>query len=375
MIKNIIIELKINFKKPFVLILFACSTLFFSFFAYDNFQQEKNINEKYLMESNYHGQYIETDGDLYEMMEGYKPSIYKEAKSVSFRAYLNRKEDLHTLESYETEILYYQLMIELMEEYNYHSSLYTVEEYERKIEEFQYLIDHEQKHQIEENMTSIHSFVQYNKEFFFILLILISMLVGCFSISEEIETGSLKTMVVQPLSRSKYILSKMIAVSLTNLIILFVPIILISFGLLFIKGMGDFFYPYVTFSNGIYTIIPEGKVMLLYLIFDVVLCVFVNIVSFLFSYCLKDSISAFLMAVFVFVMPYMVVNVALMGIQYAHLIYSTYYHPVSILNGEVLIQTGNMQINLYLGMWMMLVLSAVCMFIVMLNFKSKDLHL
>lgn len=371
MIRNIFLEMKICFRKPLLISLLILNVIMFGDYILMN--QQIDQNKKIAQEYEQHSTILNFSYELEKTFNGGKTNLeYEKAIASNANVYMCRYQNAENRKCYEEIIEYYSSMKNLVQNYDLKNSVYTSEEYDRMINEYQYLIENKKEHRSMDTMDITQSLLKYQKEGFSFLLMFICMLIGSFSISTDYESDRLKLMIVQPITRTKYLFSRITGNFVCSLFIGLLPIVLMSMALVFYNG-AHFDYPYVTFQQGIYQITSEGIVYGKILLFDIVLCLFSSTLGFFFSYFIKEGVLAIISSTSLCVLSCLFINKTNLFNAILPYSYSVYFDIISILNGEYLIQSGNNDINLLFGFFVLFIVSVFLVAIMLLDFRKKDI--
>lgn len=370
MMRLILVELKIYLKKPLIWALLLLHILVFVSFCIYNMSIEDHYLGVLQREYNANEGSISSELDIAKMKGSNDVEDYNKALMANAEVYLCSINDPDTKECYQSMIDLNQNMIQLVLNHGYAQSTKTLFEYERTIVLYEALIENDLNFIPDERMDLIHGFIQYNENLMYFMIILICILSGCFSTSEEMEEDSFKTMAMLPYSRTRFMLVKVSSLFLINMILIFIPILIIMVGLIFMKGIGNPLYPYVIYQEGVFMAISQIDIFLVFLVFDIILCFLMSIIGFLFSYLLQDSIKALVGSITVLFLPFML---GYMSPQYAPYLYTSYLNFKDVLNGDAYYQSGNDAIMPILGLGIMLVGIILMLMFIVLRYRKQDL--
>lgn len=370
MMRLILVELKIYLKKPLIWVLFLLHILVFVSFCGYNMRIEDHYLGVIQREYNVNEGSISRELDIAKMKGNDDIEDFDKALMANGEVYLCSINDPNTKKCYQSVIDLNKNMIQLVLNHDYAQSTKTLFEYERTIILYEALIENDLNFIPEERMDLIHSFIQYNENLMYFMIVLICILSGCFSISEEMEEDSFKTMAMLPYSRTRFMLAKISSLFLINMILIFMPVLIIMVVLIFMKGIGNPLYPYVIYQQGIFMAVSQIDIFLVFLVFDIILCLLMSIIGFLFSYLLQDSIKALVGSITVLFLPFML---GYMLPQYAPYLYTSYLNFKDVLNGDAYYQSGNDVIMPILGLGIMLMGSILIWMFILLHYRKHDL--
>lgn len=216
-----------------------------------------------------------------------------------------------------------------------------------------------------------------------ILVILILLFVSD-SISSGIDEGTFKFLLIQPISRNKIMLSKIIAHSIICIIIVTIlfSAAFISSGL--IIGVGSSDYPTKYYTGSFQSIFNSNieynfnyidiKTFIIYMI-PILSLVIIFIVStaILISTIVNNSLAAVSISILSYISFFIINNQLRMLSKIAHLIPFTYMNIPMLLNGELMSTYKNTNIVYINGILILLISIVILNSLSLIIFRRKDI--
>ncbi|MGN1344885.1 MAG: ABC transporter permease subunit [Traorella sp.] len=362
-----------NLKKPIVLFLLLLQCFLLGNSIYQYHQKNERLAQMSLTVFDSYSRTLDSEYQLYQFKEQKQSSLYEKALTLNADLYSSCHFSMTLNDTcYEKEIDFNTTIITLIEEYNYRSPN-SIHKLNQANYEYTYLISEKMDYEYDERLSALHFFINYCEDGFFWIIVFIGLILSCFSIADNYEQGNLKTLALFPLSRDKWLLAKLISLVWTLLFVLLIPLILVLFGLTFMVGFGNLNYPYVVYLVDHYAIFSEMQVALLYLGYLILLSCLIIVIGFVFSYSLKEGISALLLATSLLsLLNILWCNVSLLKPS-AYLLFTTYLDIPAILRGDLAIQKNLEHLNILYACLIFSSLIIGLLFVLILDYRKKDL--
>ena len=238
---------------------------------------------------------------------------------------------------------------------------------------------------IEENSMESYNFLRLvAADIFPMLLIIILLILAGDVISNENDEGTFKFLLIQPVSRVKIIVSKIIAVTSICLFVIFLILVIMFMVLGFKFGFGSPEYP-IKYYTGNYASLFNAstgyelkfidiKNFILYSIPLFVLLV-ISIISLgiLISTIIQNSTASICTSVILFVGINIFGNQLNLFKKVAHMNPFTYSNIPSVLSGDLLMRFNNRNVIAINGIVVLLAFTIICAILSILFFRRRDI--
>ncbi|GEM_PF-2250485 len=217
-----------------------------------------------------------------------------------------------------------------------------------------------------------------------LILIILLFLLSSDSISNEIEEGTFKLLLIQPISRKKIMMSKII--SYTLICIVTVVTIFLSFFLVLglVKGFGSMNYPTEYYTGSFSSIFKAGESyevsmigmgsFILYMIpLYVLLIITIVAIAVLISTLIGNSAGAISVSVIIYTTFYIFNSKLRILDKMAEIIPFTYGNIPGILSGAMITEFGNKNITCINGIIVLILTTILCYFLSFIAFRKKDI--
>lgn len=205
-----------------------------------------------------------------------------------------------------------------------------------------------------------------------LILIITIFLISSDSVSNEIESGTFKMILTQPISRKKVILSKIISYSLIGIlttICLFFMFFIISS---FIEGTGSLKYPIQVYSKE--SNYMELKSFLIYSVPLLTLAILTTVSMAIFSSTVTgNSLTSISICVIGYVSFFIINNQLKILSNISHLIPLTYFDVANVINGNLILNHQNINITFRNGLIILIATILIINVASILNFRKKDI--
>jgi ABC-2 type transport system permease protein len=215
------------------------------------------------------------------------------------------------------------------------------------------------------------------------LLIIISLFSSDI-MSNENDAGTFKVLLIQPISRTKVLFSKIIASTLINISIILLTLFGFFIGLGITKGFGSPKYPVNYYLGSLsfgykgtnmdsIRLIGIGKFILYMLPLLILMIIALTAICILISTIMNNSTTAICTSILIYITIYIFNNQINAFKKIAHCIPLTYLDVPDVLNGNMIYKFGNTHITLLFGLIILIVSTMICYFISAAIFKKKDI--
>lgn len=237
----------------------------------------------------------------------------------------------------------------------------------------------------EQSMTSYNFIRLISRDFMPLLSIIIILLLSSDVVSIENDEGTFKFLLIQPISRLKIMLSKIISTSLLCILIIFGTLFVFFIILGIIKGFGSPNYPveyypgslsyFLNNTNKVFnpTLIDIKHFILLIIPLNIILIIFVTSVGIFISTLIQNSTAAICTSIIAVISINIISNQAKLFSKLSQYLPLTYSNIARILDGSILILLNNKNIT-YINGVIILTISTLLFYILsILLFKKKDI--
>ncbi|MBS4534508.1 ABC transporter permease subunit [Clostridium sp. D2Q-14] len=217
-----------------------------------------------------------------------------------------------------------------------------------------------------------------------LIIIVLILLFSSDAVSSEMDEGTFKISLLQPITRNKIILSKIISYSLICILILTVLFSAFFLGLGIIEGFGSSEYP-TKYYNGSFTNYfgnnaEDGveyiqiKKFILYIIpFLILLILAIVAISVFISTVVSNSLAAISISVIGYISFFIINSQLGMVSKIAHLVPTTYSNIPLLLNGEAIVIYSNNNITYINGIIVLLAIILIFNTSSIFMFRKKDI--
>lgn len=255
-----------------------------------------------------------------------------------------------------------------------------------RISKNEYLLHNDIEPMIEGYTMTAYNFIRTSfADIVPLLSIIFILLLSSDIVSNEIEGGSYKLLLTQPISRYKIIFSKIIANS--SICILTIGFINMVFfiGLGIIKGFGDPDYPVqyyrankvnaLTLADTDFGGFIDIKTFVIYtLLFAILLITMIVAVAILVSTIINNSAGAISLSIILYLTFYIFISQLQVAKKIIHLIPFIYSNIPKLLSGSMIATYGNSNITYINGIIVLFLTTLFCYVLTCLIFKKKDIH-
>lgn len=205
-----------------------------------------------------------------------------------------------------------------------------------------------------------------------ILVILIIVLCADF-VSNDIEEGTYKLLLIQPITRNKIMYSKIIASSIICIATVFTIFFLFFVGLTLTEGTGAHNYPIAYYSGISTTFVDISKFDLYMIPLYIILIITIVAIAIMLSTIIGNNSSAISSAIVIYVALYIFsTQLHLLG-KFAQFIPSTYSNIPILLDGTAGRTYNNNNITYLSGIIVLSIYTIICYIISLKTFKRKDI--
>lgn len=234
------------------------------------------------------------------------------------------------------------------------------------------------------SMTSYNFIRLVSAEALPLFLLIIISLFSSDIVSNENDAGTFKVLLIQPISRTKVLFSKIIASTLINISIILLTLFGFFIGLGITKGFSSPKYPvnyyigslsfgYKDINKDPIQLIGIGKFILYMLPLLILMIIALTAICILISTIMNNSTTAICTSILVYITIYIFNNQISAFKKIAHCIPLTYLSAPDVLNGNMIYKFGNTHITLLFGLIILTVSTIICYFISAFIFKKKDI--
>ena len=181
-----------------------------------------------------------------------------------------------------------------------------------------------------------------------IVIVILIIILSADVMSSEFDFNTYKLLFTQPISKMKILLSKVIAILIMVNSTLF-GVITISFCVLgVVNGFGSINYPIQFYNNNIIEYISIGEFILFEIVLFIIVTVFISILSVTISSFSKSTSNSISTTIILVVSAYMISNKGFLS-NLSHLNPFVYFDISNVLQGNLAISYGNVNINFKFG--------------------------
>ncbi|QAT38918.1 hypothetical protein EQM05_00820 [Clostridium sp. JN-9] len=235
------------------------------------------------------------------------------------------------------------------------------------------------------SMTSYNFIILSSTSIMPLLLIIILFLLASDSVSSEVDEGTFKILLTQPISRSKVIFSKIISYSFICILLVAAVYLLFFIGLGLTKGFGSPYYPTAYYTGNFANIFAgnksynkifiDARSFIFYIIpIYILLIITVVSMSILVSTLISNSTGAICFSVIVYTTYYIFSTQLKLFKGFAQFVPFTYSNIPSILNGASIAQLENPNITYTMGIVVLTITTFICCILSLTLFKKKDIY-
>lgn len=235
------------------------------------------------------------------------------------------------------------------------------------------------------SMTSYNFLRLAGRDFIPLILITLLFLFSSDSISNELEGGTFKILLIQPISRCKILISKIISYTLICILIVTVTLGSIFLILGFIKGFGSPVYPtayytgsfstfYKTIPNASIKMINIGSFILYMIPFLILLIISIVSISILISIISDSSSTSISLSVLLSVTSYIFIFQLKFLKTIDNLIPFSYTNIPDLLDGTLISEFNNKNMNYGNGVIVLLFYALLCYSLSFILFRNKNIN-
>lgn len=377
MMRLIAVNLRIFCKSSFFLILLSFNLLVNLCFVITNDLSLKNENEIYdqifVAEGNRINAKIQTlklqreeqnAPSEEEILLNELSQLYVEARN----ARIFFKDESHWMQA-QIQLNEYKLKSAKRLNLTWQESRY---ELEREIIKMNWLLDQNKTYQSPYQMNSLEYFIKLHESKYFSFQLLGVLVFSCFSVFGRLDKA-LKTLLIQPYSRTRWLTCCLAALFITSFLLVFAPVLFVGIIQFFRKGIGIFDFPYVIYSAGKYQILPELQIAFYYFIFDLLFLIFLVLTGFFATYFTRDGIKSLLLIALIFSF-FSIIQSADKIKNVLQYFPSTYFFMNSVLNGETSQMLQNLNITYKNGVLLYGQINIFLLFSLLFHFKKRNLY-
>ena len=203
-----------------------------------------------------------------------------------------------------------------------------------------------------------------------IILIILIIILSADIMSSEFDSNTYKLLFIQPISRKKILLSKVLATIIIINVIIF-TIIGVLFGILgIINGFGNMNYPVKFYNNGITELIGIGKFILLEFVILGIISTFTCVLSLAISSLNKSTSNSIAVMIIITIGAYMISSSGLIN-KIAHVNPFAYFNISSLLQGDLAILYDNYNVDFKFALLIIPILTIMILIANIVNFEKK----
>lgn len=256
---------------------------------------------------------------------------------------------------------------------------------QERIQKNEILLSKNIKPIIEDNSMESYNFLKLIiKDIFPLMLVILILILAGDVVSNENDDGTFKFLLLQPISRSKIILSKILAISSICIfsIFLILAIMFISLGIKF--GLGNPHYPIKYFTGSYITPFNAAvgynfefvdiRVFILSLIPILILFIIAIVtLGILISTIIPNSTAAICTGIIVAVGVNIFYNQLNIFKRFAHINPLIYSNICELLNGNLLMKFDNRNLTASNGIIVLLCFTLICIIVSLIFFRKRDI--
>lgn len=203
-----------------------------------------------------------------------------------------------------------------------------------------------------------------------IILIILVIILSSDVMSSEFDSNTYKLLFIQPISRKKILLSKVLSTIIIINVIIFTIIGAIFAILGIINGFGDINYPIKFYNNGTTELIGIGKFILLELVIIGVINIFICVLSLAISSLNKSTSNSIAVMIITTIGAYMISSSGLVN-KIAHLNPFAYFNISSLLQGDLTILYNNYNVSFKFALLIIPIITIIILIINIIIIERK----